>query len=257
MQVVLTGVTSHVSTVAGGTQTVDLQSQETIPHIDYGISFQDTQWHNTRIAEDVNDDGIVSAIDVLLIINLLNANTPAALIGSSIPATPYIDVSNDAFLTAIDALLVINAINTDGQSEGEANFMASGGSTAAEGEACLPFVPTSSANLSSLASGLALEGEFVGPAWVPTPIESVAGGSPGAGEGEVAATSDCSCLAAQLASEQSQLQTLVNAPAAAPSGFSAQDIELIRRLQANPWSLPQPCHCVECMSMELAVQRLS
>lgn len=257
-QVVLSGITSHVSTAAGAIQTLDLQAQEVIEHVDYGINFQNTAWHNTRIATDVNDDGTVSAIDALLIINLLNTGTPAELTGSDISSPPYIDVSNDAFLTAIDALLVINALNGAGEGEISTSqtLALGGGSGAGEGEACLPFALD---HASQMATTSSLEGEFVGPAQpLVNPIVEI--GSITAFEGEVAPASDSTdCVATQLADEQSGSDLSGNeSQTAIPiSGYSIQDIELIRRLQANPWSLPQPCNCPDCLALELADLRLS
>ncbi len=252
VQAVLTTITSNVSTAAGAIQTVDLQSLETIEHVNYGVNFQSSAWHNPQLAEDVNDDGIVSAIDVLLIINLLNANTSPALTGSGLSSPPYVDVSNDAFLTAIDALIVINTINGEGEGEttgagSGAGFTGGGSSGAAEGEACLPFTQVAATTTLVVAN---LEGEFVGPVRPVTPpaIIEVAGAA--ASEGEVGDDAQaCQCVVDQLAGDQVQDSQPVAAPT---SGFSLQDIELIRRLQANPWSLPEPCHCPECLATDLA-----
>jgi len=256
VQVVLTGLTSHVSTSAGATQTLDLQSMDALAHVDYGINFQNTAWHNTQIAADVNDDGVVSAIDVLLIINLLNQNTPSALINSGLSSPPYVDVSNDAFLTAIDALMVINAINSKTEAEGGQALMISGGqgssSASGEGEACLPFVAeTGSTALVSMPG----EGEFIGPVWLVNQpmVSGIAESGPGSfSEGESQPES-ADCLVEQLVSG---LQSASAATTAQP-GSSNQDFELIRRLQANPWSLPQPCNCPDCLAIELASTRNS
>ena len=251
-EVVLSGVTSHVSTAAGAIQTLDLQALETIEHVDYGINFQNTAWHNTRIATDVNDDGTVSAIDALLIINLLNTGTPSALTGSNISSPPYIDVSNDAFLTSLDALLVINALNGAGEGESVTSqaqgFFASSGES--EGEACLPFT-LDQASQTTTTSGL--EGEWMGPALPPvSPILEI--GSTASSEGEVSPVSEtCACIVSELANDQTTSQTHADSQA---SLYSIQDIELIRRLQANPWSLPQPCHCPDCLAFDLAESRL-
>lgn len=281
VQAVLAGVTSHVSTAAGAVQTLDLQSMETIEHVDYGINFQNTAWHNTHIAEDVNDDGKITAIDVLLIVNLLNSNTAAALTGSGIPASPYIDVSNDAFLTAIDALLVVNAINGSGAGEGETNrsssLLRTGANGSGEGEACLPYVAeTTTAELPTGSP----EVEFVGPELPPVVAGIWALESANGMEGELAVVQSqasgaeaapeikSDCLVAQLAGEQVASGALSDPQAASgslyPIGGSlaerstvTDDIELIRRLQANPWSLPQPCNCPDCLAIELADLRLS
>lgn len=265
VQVVLTGITSHVSTAAGATQTIDLAALETIEHIDYGINFQNTAWHNTRIAEDVNNDGTVSAIDALLIINLLNANTPATLTGSNLTSPPYVDVSNDAFLTAVDALLVINAINAAGEGESAiatgqsmVAFAGSGqGEGPGEGEACSPYTEVDASASSQIVLG---EGEFVGPALPWNDNATFETATVSNAEGELDQPSqDEDCVVEQLAGDQlgHSQSNLETQPMGQAAGYSSEDIELIRRLQANPWSLPQPCNCFACLALELTDLRLS
>ena len=71
---------------------------------------------NPDNAMDVNADGFVSAIDVLMVINHLNTvGSGDAPVGS-----PYLDTSGDGFVSALDVLVVINAVNTGGAGEGEA-----------------------------------------------------------------------------------------------------------------------------------------
>ncbi|MCA9132992.1 MAG: hypothetical protein KDA45_07545, partial [Planctomycetales bacterium] len=53
----------------------------------------------------------VSALDVLLIITELNAGGSRDLRNSGLPRTPYFDVSGESFLSALDVLSVINFIN--------------------------------------------------------------------------------------------------------------------------------------------------
>lgn len=75
--------------------------------------------YNQTLSEDVNGDGVVTAVDALQVINDLNS------IGSrSLPwddsAGSMIDVTNDGEVTSLDALRIINRLNsTDqgGQSE--------------------------------------------------------------------------------------------------------------------------------------------
>ncbi|MHB0959585.1 MAG: tandem-95 repeat protein [Pirellulaceae bacterium] len=80
-------------------------------------------WQNSANNLDVNADGSVSAIDVLLIINYLNFDGNGAL---PIPPTagfsppPYFDTSGDNKVTPLDAILVINELNgSSGSGEGE------------------------------------------------------------------------------------------------------------------------------------------
>ncbi|MEM7474160.1 MAG: dockerin type I domain-containing protein [Planctomycetota bacterium] len=77
--------------------------------------------HNPAMSNDVNRDQAVTAIDALLVINVLN--TAGA---GSLPDHPsdlvnhiYLDTSGDQFVSAIDALLVISALNRRNGSTGE------------------------------------------------------------------------------------------------------------------------------------------
>ena len=79
-------------------------------------------WQNARNRFDVNNDGLVSPIDALLVINALNVRmilTPE-LPDPFIPVR-YVDVSGDGLLSPIDALLVINELNRI-RNSGEGEF---------------------------------------------------------------------------------------------------------------------------------------
>ncbi len=81
--------------------------------LNIGLGSVSDPWHNL-IPEDVNNDGVISPIDALLIINALNRNTDTKLLaklaaGQEIPH--FLDVSGDRVLSAIDALIVINWLN--------------------------------------------------------------------------------------------------------------------------------------------------
>jgi hypothetical protein len=68
---------------------------------------------------DVNNDGHVSPIDALQVINFINRRS---LYGITSSSNSRLDVSRDRFVTPIDALLVINFLNrtgTGGEAEGE------------------------------------------------------------------------------------------------------------------------------------------
>lgn len=61
---------------------------------------------------DVNDDGNVTPLDVLLVINDLNSR------GSRLPArgpsdTEYLDSTGDGAVSPLDVLVIINALNAD------------------------------------------------------------------------------------------------------------------------------------------------
>ena len=72
--------------------------------------------HNATLPLDVNGDGIVAPIDVLLLINELNTHVftdETGLITGTPPAsTPYPDVDNNGYISALDALLIINHLNS-------------------------------------------------------------------------------------------------------------------------------------------------
>ncbi len=61
--------------------------------------------------EDVNEDGLVTALDALLIINDLNRHGARSLADSENPPRHLIDVDGDGYASAVDALLVINRLN--------------------------------------------------------------------------------------------------------------------------------------------------
>lgn len=87
--------------------------------IDFAFVDSISPWQNPTNSNDVNGDELVSPIDVLLIVNEINAGGARNLAGSGIPTNPFIDVSGDTILSALDALLVINFINANGAGEGE------------------------------------------------------------------------------------------------------------------------------------------
>ena len=67
----------------------------------------------------MNDDGYVSPLDALLLINALNSFGARALTGVNLSAT-YCDVNGDKYVSPLDALCIINWLNqVDGAGEGE------------------------------------------------------------------------------------------------------------------------------------------
>jgi hypothetical protein len=72
------------------------------------------RWHNPVYAMDVNADNLVSAADVLDVINALNAGVPTPLPkmpAGSVARFPYLDVTDDGQATPLDVLTVINRLN--------------------------------------------------------------------------------------------------------------------------------------------------
>jgi hypothetical protein len=106
---------------------------------DYQVVIGGPPWQNPARAMDVNNDGFVSPIDVLLVINFINnyqgvsalPNPPPFIPIAGAPIFPdnpglgqdlFIDVNGDGFVSPIDALQIINAVNsgqTGGEGEGE------------------------------------------------------------------------------------------------------------------------------------------
>ncbi len=81
-------------------------------------------WNNFFNPLDVNDDGTVSPIDALLIINRLNSEN-RTLDGTNPLFNPFVDTSADGILSPLDALLVINYFNKR-SGEGEASAKSQG-----------------------------------------------------------------------------------------------------------------------------------
>jgi glucose/arabinose dehydrogenase len=91
-------------------------------------------WQNQANEFDVDNDTFVAPVDVLLIINELDAHVFSNSLGE-LPAPPappnlpppFVDVDGDTFVSPLDGLLIINFLN-DGPGEGEApsgiNFVA-------------------------------------------------------------------------------------------------------------------------------------
>jgi len=71
-------------------------------------------WHNPALPEDVNGDGVVSPVDSLLLIDLLNEFGDYELPPTRPDGQPYYDVNADGYVTPTDALLVINYLNAQG-----------------------------------------------------------------------------------------------------------------------------------------------
>ncbi|MEM9588646.1 MAG: Ig-like domain-containing protein, partial [Planctomycetota bacterium] len=83
---------------------------------------------NPALNSDVNDDGFVTPIDALLVINKLNRDLQPGQdripVDPDAPRPNYFDVSGDQFISPIDALQVINALNRIGPSAGEGELVA-------------------------------------------------------------------------------------------------------------------------------------
>lgn len=67
-------------------------------------------WQNQLNHLDVNNDGNVTPLDALFIVDELNANGRRALSFPE-PYPPYVDTSGDQWISPLDSLLVINDLN--------------------------------------------------------------------------------------------------------------------------------------------------
>lgn len=84
------------------------QAEANVTFVVHGVN----AWNNLRNVLDVNDDGFVTALDALLIINELNTIGARSLIESDMVGLQrFIDVNDDGFVTALNALLLINWLN--------------------------------------------------------------------------------------------------------------------------------------------------
>ena len=115
-------VTVLNNVIYNGDQTVILSGgdNQSVGAAALRIMEDDLFWHNPVNGNDVNNDGSVTPLDVLAIVNLLNVDFVRNL-SLQTPFNPsrYIDTDNDAFLSPLDVLVVVNFLNRRGSGEGE------------------------------------------------------------------------------------------------------------------------------------------
>lgn len=93
---------------------------------DHRVIIASNPWRNPVNGLDVNADGFVSPIDVLLVINEINRNGARALPANPTPPPPppYFDVNGDGFLAPSDPKEIIDYLNSRvGSGEGEASLL--------------------------------------------------------------------------------------------------------------------------------------
>lgn len=89
-----------------------------------GFGLVANPWQNPVLPEDVNNDGVVTPLDALLLIGSINANGSRGLPlvpegNDSIP--PYWDANGDGQISPADVLFVINVLNDTIGGEGESS----------------------------------------------------------------------------------------------------------------------------------------
>ncbi|MEM6689882.1 MAG: Ig-like domain-containing protein, partial [Planctomycetota bacterium] len=144
-EAVATGTARVVSSPADSfpfQDTLLFQEDQPVPveQIRYGVqSFNVTGaaaefLHNESLAMDVNNDGSVSPIDALLVINRLTSQGPEGEdVGSSGRSQLYLDVTNDGRVSPLDALQVINyLVSQNGESEAAGEAVAPVGGVSTE-----------------------------------------------------------------------------------------------------------------------------
>jgi len=121
-QVQLTPPTTSYEIVQPGTglRNVSVVFGTPNTHVDFTLAASISPWQNQMNRFDVNNDGLISALDVLVIINEINRNEARPLDGSGLTPIPYYDVDGNRSIEAIDVLIVINYINSNPEGEGEA-----------------------------------------------------------------------------------------------------------------------------------------
>ncbi|MCA9129320.1 MAG: hypothetical protein KDB22_19675 [Planctomycetales bacterium] len=95
----------------GDTQAVVVTGVNPVVDVDFGFETSASPWQNPAQPLDVDNDGFIAPIDVLLIVNDINAKGSRDLRGTSLVSPPYLDVNGDSFLAPIDVLLLVNFLN--------------------------------------------------------------------------------------------------------------------------------------------------
>ncbi|MDZ4849320.1 MAG: dockerin type I domain-containing protein [Pirellulaceae bacterium] len=108
------------------TQIATVTQGQATTHVDFGFFRTPSSWQNQALNTDVNNDGVVSPIDVLQVINAMTRHGSIPLEGSSVPHSPFIDVDGDRNIAPIDVLIVINYLarqSRGGSGEGAPSFL--------------------------------------------------------------------------------------------------------------------------------------
>jgi hypothetical protein len=122
-----------VTTPPGGKATIVVTAGQSLGDVNFGIHLLagQNEYHNATNPVNVNNDGHISPLDALIVINWLNANGLGAplLAGGNTAQDAFVDVNNDGICSPLDALIVINYLNAN--PPGSAAFTAEGETPAA------------------------------------------------------------------------------------------------------------------------------
>ena len=108
------GVTTITVTVEDGGLDADLST--TADNATFSRTFDVTvrgefTWHNYTLPVDVNNDGVVSALDALIVINHLNQSGSHELSPTKPSGAMWLDVNKDQWVSPADAIAIINHLN--------------------------------------------------------------------------------------------------------------------------------------------------
>jgi hypothetical protein len=97
--------------LADSRREVTLAEGESLGSVDFIAHTGTISWQNPVRPADVNDDGDVTALDALVLINFINDNSGSLSVPSDDVPPPYLDVDGNGSVTAADALVIINHLN--------------------------------------------------------------------------------------------------------------------------------------------------
>ena len=92
-----------------------------------------SRWQNSRNPLDVDNDQTITPLDVLSVVNYINAYGAGLLPTSGISPPPYYDVDADGSVSPLDVLSIVNYLNQQsGSGEGESSSISAHESTFSE-----------------------------------------------------------------------------------------------------------------------------
>lgn len=96
---------------------LDEVTRDVLQIVDLTVHDGLSPWHNQSNPMDVSEDGQLTPLDALLVVNYLNLHSPHKLEDLPEGIAPKIDCNADGFASPLDVLLVVNALNRRGEGE--------------------------------------------------------------------------------------------------------------------------------------------